>query len=208
MVAGRALALGLGASVVLHAVVGLWLSRAPQPPLLTPGVGGVETIEVQVVPAPAPGARRESPPVAAPRTRRAAAALVEVGPAPSVEVAEEGEGGGPSPGPAGDSPGVESGGGTGSGGPPPATALLMARLSAAALRCYPAEAVRFRLAGEAHLSFCLGAEGQASAVKLSRSSGSEVLDRAAAECVLPGALPLSGAAGCYELPVRFSARRP
>jgi protein TonB len=82
----------------------------------------------------------------------------------------------------------------------------MARLSAAALRCYPPEAVRFRLAGEAQLSFCLSAEGQASAVKLSRSSGSEVLDRAAAECVLPGALPLPGAAGCYELPVRFVAR--
>ncbi|HYV47294.1 MAG TPA: TonB family protein [Myxococcaceae bacterium] len=84
----------------------------------------------------------------------------------------------------------------------------MARLSAAALRCYPPEAVRFRLAGEAHLSFCLGVDGQASAVKIARSSGSEVLDRAAAECVLPGALPLPGAAGCYELPVRFAARSP
>jgi protein TonB len=97
-----------------------------------------------------------------------------------------------------------AGAGTGS---PSSTVLLMARLSAAALRCYPQEAVRFRLAGEAQLSFCLNVEGQASPVRLSRSSGSEVLDRAAAECVLPGALPLPGAAGCYELPVRFAARR-
>jgi len=87
-------------------------------------------------------------------------------------------------------------------------AVLMARLSAAALRCYPPQAVRFHLSGETHLSFCLGEDGRASAVKLARSSGSEVLDRAASECVLPGALPLSGAAGCYELPVRFAARAP
>src|SRR5205814_6259663 len=102
-------------------------------------------------------------------------------------------------------PGVGAGAGSGNG-PPAAIGLLMARLSAAALRCYPPEAVRFRLAGEAKLSFCLSEEGQASAVKLARSSGSEVLDRAASECVLPGALPLPGAAGCYELPVRFAAR--
>jgi len=86
--------------------------------------------------------------------------------------------------------------------------VLVARLSAAALRCYPPEAVRFRLAGEAELSFCLSAEGQASAVRLTRSSGSEVLDRAASECVLPGALPVPGFAGCYELPVRFATRKP
>jgi len=195
------LVLGVGASVALHAVVGWWLARAPQPTPLP--IAGGETVEVQVVAvAAAPSATPAAPTARArPAAARAGAPVtvsVEVGPAPSVEMSstEEGGGGELSPGPVAES------------GSLPSTELLMARLSAAALRCYPPEAVRFRLAGEAHLSFCLGVDGQASAVKIARSSGSEVLDRAAAECVLPGALPLPGAAGCYELPVRFAARSP
>jgi protein TonB len=81
---------------------------------------------------------------------------------------------------------------------------LAARLAAAARRCYPAAAVRFRLRGEALLAFCLGEDGAARSVAVARSSGSPLLDRAALECVLPGALPAPGAAGCFELPVRFA----
>lgn len=93
-----------------------------------------------------------------------------------------------------------------SGGAASLSALLASRLSEAAQRCYPAAAARFRLTGEVQLSFCLREDGQASSVRVARSSGAEVLDQAAAGCVLPGALPFPGAAGCYELPVRFAAR--
>jgi len=216
---GMGLGVGLGISIALHAFAALWLVREQGPAKEAP-VGGsreVEIIEVQVV---AAGGREKAP---APKVGPRVAALPgKEAPAPSRPAAlpsavespaSTGEPGGGAVVPAGggssSSGGVTAPGPTSSssgGGAPQSTALLMARLTAAALRCYPAEAVRFRLAGEARLSFCLGDDGRASAVAVARSSGSEVLDRAASDCVLPGALPLPGAAGCYELPVRFAAR--
>jgi len=161
--------------------------------------------------APVPSRSPAPPEATPPSPGTAAPGSVAVVPEPGLSTAGGGSGGtapGPSSptggsGAAAPGPGSSAGGGS---GVPPSTNLLMARLSAAALRCYPAEAVRFHLSGEARLSFCLGDDGRASAVAVARSSGSEVLDRAASDCVLPGALPLPGAAGCYELPVRFAAR--
>ena len=215
------LGVGLGISIALHAFAALWLVREQGPAKEAP-VGGsreVELIEVQVVtaggremaPAPKAGARVAAlPGNEAPAPSRPAAL-----PSAVESPASTGEPGGGAVVPAGGGSSSSSSGGvaapgptssSGGGGAPRSTGLLMARLTAAALRCYPAEAVRFRLSGEARLSFCLGDDGRASAVAVARSSGSEVLDRAASDCVLPGALPLPGAAGCYELPVRFAAR--
>lgn len=79
---------------------------------------------------------------------------------------------------------------------------LHRRLAAAARRCYPTAARRFRARGTVTLSFCLDPAGAAS-TSLARGSGFALLDRAATDCVLPGALPLPGAAGCYTVPVVF-----
>src|SRR4051812_38116483 len=203
------LVFGLGVSTALHAFLAFWLAHAPPPEAApAPGSRDTEAIELQVVPI----AGRDTPPPAPARAKHgrrteAHPPAVAVSMAAATPSTGEAEPAGDEAEPGGGRAAAVSGAGSGRGNSPPAsTEMLMARLSAAALRCYPPEAVRFHLAGEARLSFCLGAEGQASAVKLAKSSGSEVLDRAAAECVLPGALPLPGAAGCYELPVRFAAR--
>lgn len=237
------LGIGLGASAALHALVALWVLRAPEagpPPPPAGGAPGMELIELQLL----AGARREEPPPS-PRPRRAAGPAsspppsepgtiapgppeLEAGSAPegavvagaqpvvpSVSGEAEGQ---PAAAPAESGAGSGLAGGEGASGaaggsgggtvPPAVTQLLAARLAEAARRCYPREAVRFRLSGEARLSFCLGGDGRARAVSVARSSGAEALDRAAAECVLPRALPVPGAAGCYELPVRFTAQKP
>jgi TonB family protein len=107
-------------------------------------------------------------------------------------------------GAAGPSSGLGSGpAAPGGGGPSPALAALHQRLAAAALRCYPEAARRFRTRGEVVVSFCLDPAGHARQVTPVASSGSALLDRAATDCVLPGALPMPGAAGCYRVPVVF-----
>jgi protein TonB len=98
-------------------------------------------------------------------------------------------------------------------GPPEAAGLasggtsrlgeLHRRLAAAAARCYPAAARRFRLQGEVPVHFCLDAAGTTTALSLEGSTGSPLLDRSALECVVPGAQPLSGFEGCFLVPVHF-----
>ncbi|MBK7857689.1 MAG: TonB family protein [Archangiaceae bacterium] len=85
---------------------------------------------------------------------------------------------------------------------------LHAALSESARRCYPAAAKRYHLSGEAQLEFCLDAAGALKSTKLLASTGAEVLDAAARDCVIAGALPLPREAfgGCYAVPVRFSGR--
>ena len=78
---------------------------------------------------------------------------------------------------------------------------LHSRLAESARRCYPEAARRFSLQGEVVLSFCLRL-GNLATVALQGSTGSGLLDRAARECVVQGALPLA-AEGCYRVPVRF-----
>ncbi len=110
-------------------------------------------------------------------------------------------------GPAGSPEDSGSGGGVPGGrGSAPEIAELHQRLAAAALRCYPDAARRFRARGEVVVSFCLDGTGNATDVARVASSGSALLDRAATECVLPGALPVPGAAGCYRVPVVFGSR--
>lgn len=101
----------------------------------------------------------------------------------------------------------------GDGVPQPARApaafdatALHARLAASAKRCYPAAARRFQLTGEAQVEFCLDDKGALSSTKLARSAGQGLLDDAARDCVVAGALPFPAEAfgGCYSVPVRFA----
>lgn len=103
-----------------------------------------------------------------------------------------------------DKPGVTGGSATGTGDS--ALAALHRRLAESARRCYPSAARRFRLTGEVGLSFCL-ANGAVRSVELSGSTGSTLLDRAARECIVQGALPLPVSQGCYVQPVRFAPDR-
>lgn len=80
---------------------------------------------------------------------------------------------------------------------------LHRRLSETAKSCYPAAAKRFRVQGIVPVYFCISPEGGLERVEQRGSSGSGILDRAATDCVLPGAVPLPGPAGCYEVPVEF-----
>jgi TonB family protein len=86
---------------------------------------------------------------------------------------------------------------------------LSARLQAAAARCYPETARRFRQSGVATLEFCLDARGSLVRAAVQKSSGFAPLDEAATGCVLPGALPAGPevGAGCFTLPVRFAGAR-
>lgn len=111
---------------------------------------------------------------------------------------EQGSGAGPASG---------APGGNGAGGSS-ATSLLEAlqrRLAWSAARCAPASAVRVSRRGVpgVPLHFCLDASGRPSGVGLLGTTGSDQLDRAARDCVLPGALPLPPAPGCYTVVVRF-----
>jgi len=56
------------------------------------------------------------------------------------------------------------------------------------------------------LHFGLDAAGRPSDVRLLGTTGSELLDRAARDCVVPGALPLPPVPGCYTVEVRFPTR--
>lgn len=89
------------------------------------------------------------------------------------------------------------------------TSEFSRRLQEGALRCYPVAARRFRQTGEAKIRFCVDAAGALSQSVVAATSGSDLLDRAAIECVLPGAAPfLPGAFGhCFTLPVRFQQQR-
>lgn len=109
-----------------------------------------------------------------------------------------------------------AGAGTGPGAPAAGTGMasasaaslldvLQRRLAWSAARCAPASAVRRSRHGVpgVPLHFCLDASGRPSGVGLLGTTGSEQLDAAARDCVVPGALPLPPAQGCYTVEVRF-----
>jgi hypothetical protein len=103
-----------------------------------------------------------------------------------------------------------AGTGDGTGGQSSASLLeaLSQRLAWSAARCAPAAVVRttrHAIPG-VPLHFCLDAAGRPSDVGLLGTTGSDVLDRAARDCVVPGALPLPAAPGCYTVEVRFPTR--
>ena len=87
-------------------------------------------------------------------------------------------------------------------------AALSQRLAWSAARCAPAEVVRTarHAVPGVPLRFCLDAAGRPSEVGLLGTTGSELLDRAARDCVVPGALPLPPVPGCYTVEVRFPTR--
>ena len=118
---------------------------------------------------------------------------------------------GPTPGAGAQDP--ASGDGTGAeapGGQSSASLLaqLSQRLAWSAARCAPAEVVRTarHAVPGVPLHFCLDAAGQPSDVGLLGTTGSDLLDRAARDCVVPGALPLPPVPGCYTVEVRFPTR--
>ncbi|HZX41440.1 MAG TPA: hypothetical protein VFE93_06335, partial [Myxococcaceae bacterium] len=82
------------------------------------------------------------------------------------------------------------------------------RLAWSAARCAPPSVVRTARPAlpAVPLHFCLDAAGRPSDVGLLGTTGSDALDRAARECVVPGALPLPPAPGCYTVEVRFPIR--
>jgi TonB family protein len=90
----------------------------------------------------------------------------------------------------------------GSAGDP--LALIQAQLAKAAQGCYPKAARRLGLQGEAKVRFCVGADGQAGAVAVEASSGEELLDQAASECVVRRAAPFPPVDRCLVVPVRFA----
>ena len=118
---------------------------------------------------------------------------------------------GPTPGAGAQDP--ASGDGTGAeapGGQSSASLLaqLSQRLAWSATRCAPAEVVRTarHAVPGVPLHVCLDAAGQPSDVGLLGTTGSDLLDRAARDCVVPGALPLPPVPGCYTVEVRFPTR--
>ncbi len=86
-------------------------------------------------------------------------------------------------------------------------AELHQRLKASAERCYPSSAKRFRLQGEVDLFFALNEQGAVTHARLNRSSGSAILDEAATQCVLQGALPAPGRPGEYDVTIKFGDER-
>ncbi len=80
---------------------------------------------------------------------------------------------------------------------------LHRRLASSARRCYPVAARRLRLRGEVGLHFCLTGDGREAGTALRGTTGFPLLDRAARECVLAGALPAPGISGCYDVAIKF-----
>jgi TonB family protein len=170
--------------------VQLW---EPSPPATSPGTTAAEGRARSR----RGGSREEHPAIAAEPT-----ALSVETPGPSTEPVPRGaEGLGPNGGVEG---GNEAGSSVAASGPsvPDLTALHQ-RLAEAAQSCYPAAARRLRLSGQLELAFCASADGRASNPSLGSSSGSELLDRAALDCLLARATPLPVRSGCFRVPVRF-----
>ncbi len=206
--------LALGVSLALHLAIAVAFrseALAPEPrPVAKRGDGFVSFTTVSVA---------EPPKAVAPAPARAFKANVAV---PSLAVAVEAlsdspvavENGAPAvePGPkpgvgAPAAPGPEQPRG-GSGPVDPSAeviALVHARLAAAAERCYPAAARRFRQRGTVQLSFCTDDRGGTSSTSVTQSSGAELLDAAARGCVLENAAPFPPEAStrCFSVPVRF-----
>jgi outer membrane biosynthesis protein TonB len=131
---------------------------------------------------------------------------------PTVEGAAEQSSEGSVPSPGRDA-GARGGSGGNAGAPPGQRSLLAElgrRLARSAARCTPSEASRLGWSKDRGLAvpvhFCLDAKGRPSDVGLQGSTGSELLDRAARDCVVPGAVPLPPAPGCYTVPVLFPVR--
>ncbi len=202
-----------------------WPIHSPAPagePLATRPRKKARAVEAKVQPAPTPEPRPHPIDVAS-------AAPVEVVPGSSGEPADpvmahagvaesagssegaigaavDGGAGGPAGAgaPGGNAMGAEAAGGPGA---PNHLAEIHARLADSARRCYPPAARRFRLTGEVQVSFCIDGHGGVTQVAARKSSGSALLDRAAVDCVIPGATPLPGPSTCKTVAVQFRPDR-
>ncbi len=209
--------LAAGVSVVVHVVLGTLLWKRPAELVIPHEPVDVEVIRLAAVIAPAP--LPEARVVAAPPERSRGAVAPTRHPEASRGAADP-----PAATPSDDAPSEP---GPEEPHPPPAlgtkesalppgtpdspapaldTAALSRRLQSVALRCYPAAAKRFRQTGEAHVRFCVDAAGALSESKVTQTAGSELLDHAATDCVIPGAAPFGPEAfdRCFTVPVRFS----
>ena len=165
--------------------------------------------DVWMLAAPTDDGKASSPPGAHPRRAPApegvgVAAITGAGPPDGPDSAS-------ALGSAVTAPGAATGGSVPAGasdGPASLLAALSQRLAWSAERCAPASVVRSarRPVPGVPLHFCLDASGQPSDVGLLGTTGSEQLDRAARDCVVPGALPLPPVPGCYTVEVRFPTR--
>ena len=132
---------------------------------------------------------------------------------PAAVGASSGTGAAPPSSPGAETSGTSDGTGTESAGEGQSSASLLAalsqRLAWSAARCAPPALVRTsrHAVPGVPLHFCLDGSGRPSDVGLLGTTGSEPLDRAARDCVVPGALPLPPAAGCYTVEVRFPTRQ-
>ena len=121
---------------------------------------------------------------------------------------QDGAGRAGAPSAAGSGSGTGEGNTGGDGSSASLLAALSQRLAWSAERCAPAAVVRtgHRALPGVPLHFCLDAAGRPSEVGLLGTTGSDQLDRAARDCVVPGALPLPPVPGCYTVEVRFPIR--
>jgi protein TonB len=167
--------------------------REPGPPERSRGTGPRAAQEVPAASAPAV--------LAAPGAALAEAVAEPAGPASPGSVPAEGAGAAAAEQAAQGDPTRE---GTGAPGTLD-TSALSRRLQEGALRCYPPAARRFRQQGEAKVRFCLDGAGALREAAVAASSGSALLDRAASECVVPGAAPFGPETfgRCFTVPVRF-----
>lgn len=101
--------------------------------------------------------------------------------------------------------GTGTGSGSGSGGGDDHAALL-AHLRRNTGRCYPRAARQRRTEGVSDVAFCLDAAGMPTRVELRRTSGSQLLDDAAVDCVVRGSAPLPARELCASVPIDFRLR--
>jgi TonB family protein len=97
--------------------------------------------------------------------------------------------------------GIGSGASTGSGAGLD-LAPFLERLRRSAVSCAPRRRSHDGTA-TAQVRFCVGAGGAATSVALLESTGSGELDRAAIDCVVPGAAPFPPIDRCLVVPLRF-----
>jgi TonB family protein len=89
-----------------------------------------------------------------------------------------------------------------------AGAEIMRRLRSAAASCYPYAAIRSNLEGITKLRFCTDEKGEPRDIRIVDSSGAQVLDSAAVDCVLPSATPFPATSHlCVTVAVRFELQR-
>jgi len=216
----REAAWGFGLSALFHLCIGAALLLAPRPgpaPAAPPRATRIRLVSAGGAPDPLPAkAARPARALGPARARPGQARPAIPGPlVPQAAAAGAVSGSAARSGPEAPSPGTGAGpaapGGTSSapgpagpaGGAGLATQELSRRLALAARSCYPPAARRLRAQGEVVVEFCLDDRGASRSIRVDRPSGSALLDRAAAECVVPRALPAEGARGCFTLPVRF-----